>query len=208
MLRPYILRKLKVRLKTGVLFSGFLFHVFPPMRSIRHFQICDSTNDLAARWAQDGAAHGSLVRADAQSLGRGRLGRSWNSPAGCGLYFSVVARPQNLALEHAAQLTIVAALAAARGIEKMIARNVAVKWPNDVILGERKIGGILCEAVANDRAEIEFAILGIGLNINFEPDDLPPNPKIQASSLLMETARRWEPDDILESVLAQFDDLF
>ena len=178
------------------------------MRPTRHFQICDSTNDEAARWAQEGAAHGSLVRADAQSHGRGRLGRTWNSPAGCGLYFSVVARPQNFALERAARLTTIAALASVRGVEKTIGRAVHVKWPNDVILNERKIGGILCEAHADVKSEIDFAIIGIGLNVNFSADDLPQNPKIPASSLLLETGRRWDLDEILESVLAHFDELF
>jgi len=177
------------------------------MRPIRHFQICDSTNDEAAKWAQEGAPHGAVVRADAQSRGRGRLGRAWNSPADCGLYFSVLARPQKLALEHAARLTIVAALACARGIEEIIGRKMNVKWPNDVVLNERKIGGILCEAHAKEN-EIDFAIIGIGINVNFQRDDLPPNVKIPASSLLLETRRRWELDDVLYAVGNQFDTLF
>lgn len=168
---------------------------------LRHFQVCASTNDEAWRWASEGAPHGALVQADAQTAGRGRQGRSWNSPSGRGLYLSYILRPE-LEMAQVAQLTVVAALAGARAVEEVCDKKASTKWPNDIVLNDRKIGGILCEAHADPErpSHADFVVVGLGLNINLEMDDLPENPKIPASSLLIETKRRWDVDDAAAAI--------
>lgn len=168
---------------------------------LRHFQVCASTNDEAWRWASEGAPHGALVQADAQTAGRGRQGRSWNSPSGRGLYLSYILRPE-LEMAQVAQLTVIAALSGARAVEELIGRRASTKWPNDIVLNDRKIGGILCEAHADaeQSSRADFVVVGLGLNINLESDDLPENPKIPASSLLIETKRRWDVDDAATAI--------
>jgi BirA family biotin operon repressor/biotin-[acetyl-CoA-carboxylase] ligase len=146
---------------------------------LRHLETTGSTNDEAQRWALEGAPHGAVVRADEQTHGRGRQGREWCSPAGLGLYLSLILRP-DIALSQVPQLTMLAGLGAARAIESETNLPANVKWPNDVILRGRKIGGVLSEARphAENPQRVEFAIVGIGLNINFARQDLPRDAKI------------------------------
>jgi BirA family biotin operon repressor/biotin-[acetyl-CoA-carboxylase] ligase len=159
----------------------------------RHFETIDSTNEAAKQWACDAntpAPHGAVVTADEQTNGRGRRGRDWVSTQGKGIYLSVLWRPE-IAVTQIGQLTIVVALAAARCIEEISSLRAQTKWPNDVLVNGKKIGGILCEAeIKNGR--IEFVIAGVGLNINFDSDQLPPRPIFPATSLLLETGRTTE----------------
>lgn len=158
----------------------------------RHFETIDSTNDTARLWARDAdapAPHGAVVSADQQTAGRGRQGRAWVSPGGKGVYLSMVWRPK-IAPHHIGQLTIITALGAARAIEGLGAPPVDTKWPNDLLLHRKKIGGILCEAEIKNGA-VEFIVAGVGLNANFEHSDFPPRPVFPATSLLCETGRHW-----------------
>jgi BirA family biotin operon repressor/biotin-[acetyl-CoA-carboxylase] ligase len=175
---------------------------------LRHFQACPSTNDEAMRWARIGAPHGAVVRADAQSSGRGRNGRTWNSPSGKGLYFTLIVRP-TLEMSAVPQLTMLAALGAAQALDRF-ARGAAVKWPNDILLNSRKVGGILSEASPRSdvSSHVDWAVIGIGLNINHEADDLPPRPIYPATSLLIDSGRRQNADDVLEVVLEEIRGLY
>jgi BirA family biotin operon repressor/biotin-[acetyl-CoA-carboxylase] ligase len=119
---------------------------------LRHVGETGSTNDDAAQWARAGASHGSVVRADAQTQGRGRLGRNWSSPPGLGLYFSIILRPE-MEMTRVHHLTMLAALASARAVEEATAWRANVKWPNDIVLHGRKIGGVLSEAQADEMGE-------------------------------------------------------
>ena len=154
----------------------------------RHFAQIDSTNRAALDWKD--APHGALVWADAQSAGRGRLGRSWSSPAGLGLYCSIVLRTEVTALSLKAGLSV------ARAVEEVTDLPIQCKWPNDVLCRGRKIGGILCEAQG------ERVVVGIGLNLNQRAEDLPDRPIFPASSLLLECGRTFHVDDLLEPILA------
>lgn len=179
---------------------------------LRRYPSVDSTNIIAAEWARTGAPHGAAVRADEQTRGRGRQGRAWNSPAGLGLYLSLILRPE-LDMDEARipQWTMVAALAAARAIEELAGLDCHVKWPNDIVLRGRKIGGVLSEAGGNlarfrgdpehGKSVPEFAVIGIGLNVNFARHDLPRDAKIPATSLLVETGRAWPIDDVANAWL-------
>lgn len=171
----------------------------------RDFQSCASTNDEAAKWARADGPNGALVIAEAQSHGRGRSGRAWNSPAGSGLYFSLIVR-LDVSFAQVPLLTMAAALGASRALDGF-ARGAAVKWPNDVLLNTRKIGGILSEAVPRADGSPDFAIIGMGLNIAHEADDLPSRPLFPATSLLIETSRRFDREDVLQAVLHEIEPL-
>lgn len=199
-------------------------------KPLRHFESVSSTNDLAMQWARDGASHGALVRADTQTSGRGRQGRIWSSPPGLGLYLSLVLRP-SMAIEQVPHLTMLAALATAQTVETVCGVRCHTKWPNDIILHNRKIGGVLSEAKsseaksseaksefgnalqvasleASSRSQVEFVVVGVGLNVNFKIGDLPVNALIAASSLLIETGRAWSPDELLDTQMAAFESVY
>jgi BirA family transcriptional regulator, biotin operon repressor / biotin---[acetyl-CoA-carboxylase] ligase len=140
-------------------------------RRLQYFSELDSTNTTASELAEAGAAEGTVVIADSQRRGRGRLGRSWASPPGRNLYLSVVLRPP-LPPPAAPGITVVAGLAAAETV-RQYTREVGIKWPNDLVVRGRKLAGMLTEMASGDE-ETRFVILGIGVNLNSEPADLPP----------------------------------
>lgn len=155
----------------------------------KHFAQTDSTNRVALDWID--APHGALVVADEQSAGRGRLGRSWESPAGAGLYCSLVLRLQT----PVPALALMAGLGVARAIQEVSGLNIQCKWPNDVLCRGKKIGGILCEA------RDERVIVGIGLNLTHTREQLPERPIFPASSLLLESGRAFRSTDLLDPLL-------
>jgi BirA family transcriptional regulator, biotin operon repressor / biotin---[acetyl-CoA-carboxylase] ligase len=179
----------------------------------RHLKETGSTNDDALAWAQNGAPHGAVVRADVQTQGRGRAGRNWESPEGLGLYFSLVLRPQ-IEISQVPQLTMLAALAAALATESVTQIPCNVKWPNDIILRGGKIGGVLSEARSDGEARsdntnlVAFAIIGIGINVNFSRADLPPRPILPATSLYIETGRVHSTDEVFNEYGKQFAALY
>ena len=156
----------------------------------QHFAQTDSTNRVALDWLD--APHGALVSADSQTAGRGRLGRQWESPRGQGLYFSLILRPNEIA---PARFALLAGLGVARGVESICDLPARCKWPNDILIGNRKIGGILCET------RDERLIVGVGLNLTQQREDLPARPIFPASSLLLESGRVLAPDNLLEPIL-------
>ncbi len=149
-------------------------------RRLQCFSEVDSTNTTARELAESGAAEGTVVIADSQRRGRGRLGRSWASPPARNLYLSLVLRPA-LAPVAAPQITLVVGLAVAEAVREWTA-EVAIKWPNDLVSRGRKLAGILTEMVADDR-RIRFVIPGIGVNLNSEPSDFPAEVRDIAVSL-------------------------
>jgi BirA family biotin operon repressor/biotin-[acetyl-CoA-carboxylase] ligase len=167
----------------------------PPI--IHFFQTASSTNILAFEIAGSGGGHGEVVQAVSQSAGRGRLGKSWQSPPGKGLYFSIIVRPR-LTPENYPKLTMTAGLAVARVVEAIYGCKTLLKWPNDIFLSEKKCGGILCEAsLASPRSEERFAVIGIGLNVLTEKTDFPEELQGTATSLLLETGVRSAMDELL-----------
>ncbi|MBS2021472.1 MAG: biotin--[acetyl-CoA-carboxylase] ligase [Deltaproteobacteria bacterium] len=148
----------------------------------------DSTNDEAHRLADAGAAHGTVVTAEPQTKGRGRRGRAWVSPPGKNLAMSVVLRPK-LPPARASELSIVAAVAVCEAARELGAEHAKVKWPNDIECEGKKLAGLLAELrMAGD--EVSHVVLGIGLNVNLAPEDLPEELRPLATSLSME---RGEP---------------
>ena len=139
-----------------------------------------STNDVAREWALAGAPDGAVVAAARQTRGRGRRERTWESPAGTGLYASFVLRPEWPA-EQAPNLAIVAGMAAYHALEKAGVENLRVKWPNDVLAGGKKICGVLVEPRLG-AGRIEFAVVGIGINVGQAAGDFPPELRTPATS--------------------------
>jgi len=150
---------------------------------LHHFEVISSTNDHARELAEEGAGHGEVVIADSQTGGRGRRGRPWASPPGRNAYFSVVLRPE-LPPARAPELTLLASVAICDALRQA---NVpaAIKWPNDLLVGERKIAGILTE-LASEPERVHWAVVGIGVNVNATADDFPPELREVATSILLE----------------------
>lgn len=149
-----------------------------------------STNDLARRCAEQGAPHGSVFLAHAQTRGRGRFGRSWESAAG-GLYLSVLLREGlDRFQKHLPLLPLAASIAAVEAINDVTRQSVAIRWPNDLYVGEHKLGGILCETIfAGQR--LDLAVVGCGINVNqeaFGSDEV----RARATSLYVLTRSRWD----------------
>jgi BirA family biotin operon repressor/biotin-[acetyl-CoA-carboxylase] ligase len=168
-------------------------------RSFRYYDEIESTNAETKSLANSGAPEGTVVIAEAQSAGRGRLGRRWTSPAGKGLLFSVLLRPR-LPMNDAHLLTLVAAAAAAEAIEAVAGTPVHIKWPNDLFVGDRKVGGIFME-VAGEQDEVEWVVVGIGVNVNTEYSELPVALRRTATSLKMAGGEPVDRSELLARLL-------
>ncbi|MGZ8436579.1 MAG: biotin--[acetyl-CoA-carboxylase] ligase [Candidatus Binatia bacterium] len=151
-------------------------------KTIHYFHEIGSTNSYARERAELGAAEGELVVAESQSHGRGRLGRRWESPPFANLYVSIILRPK-LAPAHAAQITLMAAVAVAEVVEAFVPERPAIKWPNDILIGGKKLAGILTEATCSAE-RVEYAILGIGVNLNYAGAAMPEEIRRRATSVL------------------------
>ncbi len=167
------------------------------------FSVLDSTNQQAARLAQEGAEPGTVVVADHQTGGRGRLGRPWSSPKGLHLYCSVVLRPA-IPPRDAAQLTLVSGLAVAHTLAGIGVEDVEIKWPNDLLLKGRKVAGILTE-MRTDPTRIQYVIVGIGLNVNGTETDFPEELRDKATTLADSLRTTLDRPWLLAKMLAQLD---
>ena len=169
---------------------------------VRYFPSTDSTNTLALAAAQAGEPEGAVFVAAEQSAGRGRGGHTWHSELGAGLYASVLLRPE-LPANDALKLAFVAGLAAAQAIEQIAGVRTDLRWPNDLMLGERKCGGILVETATEAGGRMRHAMVGIGINVNHAsfPDEL----RAEATSLRMETGRTQDAQTVLIALLVNLE---
>ncbi len=171
-------------------------------RAAEGYRTLGSTNARAAAWAAQGAAEGSLVLAEAQTQGRGRMGRAWHTHPGRNLTFSLVLRPA-LPTHRFGLITLAAGVAVCEAIAPIAAPLCpAIKWPNDVLLNERKCCGMLLEASIDGgrRARSAAVVLGIGLNVN--QDHFPEALRTAPTSLLLETGRLTPRSPLLARLLA------
>jgi len=152
-------------------------------REVHWYEEIGSTNDAAKELAAEGADHGEVVVAEAQTSGRGRRGRPWSSPPRRNLYLSVVLRP-DLPPARAPELTLVASVAVCDAI-RQAGVDVGIKWPNDLLASGRKIAGILTELAA-DPDRVQWAVIGIGVNVNTRAEDFPDDLRSEATSILLE----------------------
>lgn len=168
-------------------------------------QMTDSTNDDVREMARGGAPEGSLVVAEVQQAGRGRLGRKWFNRAGDSLQVTVLLRPP-LSPRRGTLIPLMAASAIYRALEKLGVKGVGIKWPNDVLVDGMKLCGILCE-MSVDMDRIEFATLGIGMNVNTPGHEFPGELRGVACSLASATGHAWMRGDVLEAVLRELEAL-
>lgn len=165
-----------------------------------------STNEDAFKLAEEGAEEGTVVIAEAQSRGKGRLGRHWESPTGVNLYCSVILRPPILPA-RAAQLTFLSVVAAARAIESVTSLCPSIKWPNDLLLSGKKVAGLLNEMSA-ETEKVNFIVLGIGVNINMDHEQFPDDLRHPATSLFLEAGRPVRRLDFARALLEALDALY
>lgn len=154
----------------------------PWQDSLLYFESIDSTNTRAKELALQGAPHGTVLVADHQTGGRGRQGRSFHSPAGSGIYMSVILRP-NCPATELMHLTCAAAVALCDAAEQATGLRPGIKWTNDLVAGNKKIAGILTELGFNAKGLVDFAIIGIGLNCTQAEADFPEEIRTIAGSL-------------------------
>lgn len=171
-------------------------------RNIYYYQTLDSTNSLAKSLAQEGVVEGSLVIAEEQVGGRGRCGRRWVSPKEVNILASIILRP-NILPHQIPQLAILGAVSVADSIRKMTGIEAELRWPNEILLANKRVGGILTEFSAElDR--VDFVILGIGINVNFDLSEFPELAG-EATSLGMETGVKVSRVELLRILLEQIE---
>jgi len=192
MIEPLRVEEIAARLKTNRL--GTAVHIF---------QEIGSTNIQAMQMAAKGAEEGTLLIAETQTEGKGRLDRKWFSPPGVNLYISVILRPK-IDCAHATILNLLTGIVVAHAIREKSQLTAHLKWPNDVLIHEKKVAGILAELAADGRA-IKHLILGIGLNVNLEAEMLPPELSKTATSLKIESGRIVSRLEMLETLVNQLE---
>jgi BirA family biotin operon repressor/biotin-[acetyl-CoA-carboxylase] ligase len=170
---------------------------------IDYFSVIDSTNVHARVIADGGAPEGTIVVAETQLRGMGRKGRSWFSPAGEGIYVSVILRPR-VQPSEAPQLVLMTAVAAAETLLAHAAVPLTVKWPNDILVGGKKIAGILTE-MRLDGDRIDYVVIGLGLNVNTRAESMPPEIVGIATSLCAVMGRTFSRAELLRTYLEKLE---
>lgn len=173
---------------------------------IIYFAETDSTNLRAAQLAERGASDGTVIVAEAQSGGKGRLGRRWASPAGVNLYLSIILRPA-IPPRGAPLLTFLSSLAVARTIEAETGLRPTVKWPNDVLIDGCKTAGLLNEMNA-ETEQVNYVILGIGVNLNMTREEFPDDLRYPATSLMLTLQRPVDRLSFCRRLLSEIDLLY
>jgi BirA family biotin operon repressor/biotin-[acetyl-CoA-carboxylase] ligase len=172
-------------------------------RRFLYYEHLPSTQDAARQEAERGAPEGTTILADEQTAGRGRLGRQWVSPPGGSLYFSVVLRPHS---EHLRTLGMIWPLAICQAVGEVTGLSPRVKWPNDVLVGPRKLAGVLIDSEFSG-GRVDYAIAGIGLNVN---SDMSAREEIRdiATSISTELGREVAREELLAILLRRFEELY
>ena len=162
-----------------------------------------STNDVAREQGRKGEPGGFVVAATSQTAGRGRLGRKWESPPGRGLYTSILLRP-DLPTVETSRLTILSSVAAVDAVEAVSGLRPQIKWPNDLMVRGRKLGGLLIETERMG-ASLAFAVIGIGINVSHGEGDFSPEVRNLATSLYLATGQIYRRADLLVALLQAFE---
>lgn len=172
-------------------------------RDLLFYDTVDSTNTVATALAEKGKDEGTVIIADSQEKGRGRLGRHWVSPPGLNIYMSIVFRPE-IEPKGTTLITIMAAVGCTIALRKVTGLNVTIKWPNDLMVSDKKMGGILTE-MRITKKKVKYVVTGIGINVNMDSDALPDEIKEIATSIKIETGMPYSRPEILIEVLNQID---
>lgn len=179
----------------------------PMGNNIHFFPEVESTNDVLLKLARGGAPHGTVVIAECQTRGKGRLNREWQSPPGCNIYTSVVLRP---AIEpmYAPQITLMTGVAVADLLSEYCTEGVTLKWPNDVQIRGKKVCGILTEMRASERDGVDFIVVGIGINVNIRKKDFDEPIRSLATSLAEEAGHNISRLDLAVKLFDNLDVLY
>lgn len=173
-------------------------------RDVLYLDETDSTNVQAKKLGEAEGKHGTLIVSDRQTAGKGRRGRGWDSPSGASIYMSILLRPDILP-DKAPMLTLVMALAVVRAVREITGEEAGIKWPNDIVLNKKKICGILTEM----SAEIDYinhVVIGVGINVNTE--DFPEEIKKTATSLFIETGKKWKRSEFIAAAMKYFEEYY
>jgi BirA family biotin operon repressor/biotin-[acetyl-CoA-carboxylase] ligase len=172
-------------------------------KRVYKYDTIGSTNDAAFMYALKGEKEGSVFWARAQTRGRGRLGRRWISYKDKGLYFSIILRPDIL-VKEASKITLLTALAVCEGLRKFSGQPCLIKWPNDIVVSDKKIGGILTEMDA-EIGRVKFIISGIGIDTNFSRSELPLRDAISLKMLMQKEINN---ENVLFACLKEIDERY
>lgn len=175
-------------------------------KKVHYFKQIDSTNSFARKIAEQGCAEGTLIVADSQTKGRGRLGRDWYSGYGKGIFMSLILYPE-IKPEDVQIITLAAGIAVERGIEKVTGLKSGIKWPNDLLLKDRKFCGILTE-MSSEMEQIHFLVVGIGINVGHNTDDFPKDIQDHACSLKMHIKDLPDRALMIQSILKELEAVY
>lgn len=170
-------------------------------KNIICLDITDSTNEEAKRLGNAGAEDGLVIFAEEQTKGKGRMGRSWVSPKYIGIWFSVLLRP-NILPSNIANITLVAGYSVCKAIRNFTGCNAMIKWPNDIIIDNKKICGILTEMTVK-ADKVNYIVVGIGINVNTQ--DFPQEISCKATSLFLQKGEKINRINLIKEILRQFD---
>ncbi|WP_066294355.1 biotin--[acetyl-CoA-carboxylase] ligase [Bacillus sp. FJAT-29937] len=175
-------------------------------KNIHYEESVDSTQKIAHRLANEDAPEGTVIIAEEQLLGRGRMDRRWHSPKYTGIWMSVILRP-NLPPPKAPQLTLITAVAVVQAIEELTDLSPQIKWPNDILINGKKVTGILTELQA-DADRITSIIIGIGINVNQQKEDYPEELHTIATSLSIESGKKLQRAELVKILLSKLENLY
>lgn len=174
---------------------------------LRQFDVLESTNVTAVAFAKEGVAEGTVIVARRQEGGRGRMQRVWASPEG-GLWFSIILRPQ-IDPQFAAQVTLLMGVAASAALRRLYAtEDIMIKWPNDLLLQKKKICGILAELQLDEAGAIDYAVVGVGVNVALNEEDFSSELRGTAASLNSSLNKNYTCDEVLDNILQEFNRLY
>lgn len=174
-------------------------------KQINYFNSIDSTNNEAKKLAASGCSEGTVIISEEQTMGRGRLGRNWVSPKFKGIWMSIVLRP-DIDPVNVAKITQIGAAAVLKAI-KEYGIDAYIKWPNDIVLNNKKVCGILTE-MSGEINNVNYVVIGIGINVNIDKEDLPKEVKEVATSLKIEEGRNIKRKTLVASVLNNLEELY
>lgn len=174
-------------------------------RNILHYNTIDSTNKVAKSLAIEGIEEGTVIVSEEQTIGRGRLGRSWISPKSSGIWMSIILKP-NISPMMASRVTLIGAAAVHKALEE-IGIDAKIKWPNDIVLNNKKLCGILTE-MSGEMDKLNYIVMGIGLNVNLDEEDFSDELKNMATSLKIEKNEQVNRKELFGKILNNFEILY
>jgi BirA family biotin operon repressor/biotin-[acetyl-CoA-carboxylase] ligase len=202
--KGYRLLNKPAKLSEAELINGLTTKVMG--RKLHIYEEVDSTQSAAHALVGLGASEGTLVIAEEQTAGRGRMGRKWHSPRGKGIWMSLVLTPK-IPLFYTPQLTLLTAVAVCRSIHKLCRVDIGIKWPNDLLIGGKKVCGILLEISGEDE-RLKYVIAGIGISVNLKLQDYPEELLNVATSLAIESGSEVNRAAVIHAFLQEFEDLY